>query len=63
VDIDGTGLAEVAGTLDITTGNAAVRLHRARRALRGRLRDHCGVETMRQCLACVCNERGCCGSA
>lgn len=63
VDIDGAGLAEVAGSLEIATGNAAVRLHRARRALRNRLREHCGVETMRQCLTCVCNERGCCGTA
>lgn len=63
VDIDGAGLAEVAGSLKIATGNAAVRLHRARRALRNRLREHCGVETMRQCLTCVCNERGCCGTA
>ncbi len=63
VDVEGAGLAEVAGSLHIATGNAAVRLHRARRALRARLREHCGVETMRQCLTCVCNERGCCGTA
>jgi RNA polymerase sigma-70 factor (ECF subfamily) len=61
VDIDGAGLAEVAERLKIATGNAAVRLHRARRALRNRLREHCGVETMRQCLSCACNERGRCG--
>lgn len=63
VDIDRARLAEVAGSLKIATGNAAVRLHRARRALRHRLREHCGVETMHQCLTCVCNERGCCGTA
>jgi len=63
VDVDGAGLSEVAANLKIATGNAAVRLHRARRALRARLREHCGVETMRQCLTCVCNERGCCGTA
>lgn len=63
VDVNGADLAKVAGSLRITTGNAAVRLHRARRALRGRLREHCGVETMRQCLTCVCNERGCCETA
>lgn len=58
VDVDGAGLAEVAGSLNIATGNATVRLHRARRALRTRLRDHCGAETMRQCLSCACDERG-----
>lgn len=63
VDIEGAGLAEVAGILRIATGNAAVRLHRARRALRARLREHCGVESMRQCLSCICNERGCCSTA
>lgn len=59
VDLNDASLAEVAGSLNIATGNAAVRLHRARRALRDRLRDHCGVKTMRQCLTCVCSERGC----
>jgi RNA polymerase sigma-70 factor (ECF subfamily) len=63
VDIDGADLPEVAERLKIATGNAAVRLHRARRALRSRLREHCGVETMGQCLTCVCNERGRCGTA
>jgi RNA polymerase sigma-70 factor (ECF subfamily) len=63
VDLNGASLAEVAGSLKIATGNAAVRLHRARRALRDRLRAHCGVETMRQCLTCACHERGCCGAA
>lgn len=63
VDIEGAGLAELAGSLKSATGNATVRLHRARRALRKRLREHCGIEAMRQCLTCVCNERGCCGAA
>ncbi len=62
IDMEGERLAEVAGDLEIATGNAAVRLHRARRALRDRLRDHCGVETMQQCLDCHCNERGRCGT-
>lgn len=59
VDIDGAPLADVAGDLQIATGNAAVRLHRARRALRDRVRSHCGVETLAQCLSCTCEERGC----
>ena len=60
VDVDGGTLDEVAAALAIDKGNAAVRLHRARRALRGRLREHCGVEAARECLTCACNERGCC---
>lgn len=63
VDVEGAGLSEVAQALAISPGNAAVRLHRARRALRDHLRGHCGVETMRECLTCACHERGCCGTA
>lgn len=59
VDLDGARLADVAGDLQIAAGNAAVRLHRARRALRDRVRSHCGVETLAQCLSCTCDERGC----
>jgi RNA polymerase sigma-70 factor (ECF subfamily) len=62
IDIEEADLDEVASALNIAKGNAAVRLHRARRALRGRLREHCGVESLRQCLTCVCNERGCCAT-
>lgn len=60
VDLDGGTLDEVAEALAIDKGNAAVHLHRARRALRGKLRAHCGVETARECLTCACAERGCC---
>lgn len=63
VDVDGARLADVAGSLELAAGNAAVRLHRARRALRNRLREHCGVQTLHECLTCVCSERGCCGTA
>jgi RNA polymerase sigma-70 factor (ECF subfamily) len=63
VDVEGTSVEEVASTLELGKGNVAVRLHRARRALRDRLREHCGVETIHQCLACVCDERGCCSTA
>jgi DNA-directed RNA polymerase specialized sigma24 family protein len=56
VDLEGIGLAEVAGNLHIAKNNATLRLHRARNALRTRLRKHCGVKTMRECLSCTCNE-------
>jgi RNA polymerase sigma-70 factor (ECF subfamily) len=52
-------LAHEAG---ITKGNAAVRVLRARRALRKRLAEHCGVQSARECAACSCAHRGCCAS-
>lgn len=60
VDVDGASIDDAARALDTSKGNVAVRVHRARRALRDRLREHCGVETIHQCLTCVCGERGCC---
>jgi RNA polymerase sigma factor (sigma-70 family) len=60
VDLEGRSLADVAATLGVSHGNASVRLHRARRALRERLREHCGVASVRDCLSCGCIERGCC---
>jgi hypothetical protein len=35
---------------------------RARRALRKRLAEHCGVRSAREGLACDCVHRGCCAS-
>ncbi len=60
VAIDGEKLAEVARELGITENNAWVRLHRARAALKVRLKRHCGTESLRACLDCGCLERGCC---
>lgn len=60
VDVQGVSLAEAARALCITTNNATVRLHRARRALRARLQSHCGVTSSRACLDCACTEAGCC---
>jgi RNA polymerase sigma-70 factor (ECF subfamily) len=53
-EIDGTGVAEVAARLGITAGNAAVRLHRARQALKQRLETACGTCTEHGCLECSC---------
>lgn len=63
IDVDGASLADVAATLQLQKGNVAVRLHRARQALRRRLQEHCGVESIRQCFGCVCTHRGCCATA
>lgn len=58
--LHGEPLADVARALGITTNNATVRLHRAREALRMRLREHCGTTSPRSCAECGCEERGCC---
>lgn len=60
VVVDGTSVTELAVELGITPNNAWVRLHRAREALRIQLKQHCGAESLRQCLGCGCLERGCC---
>ncbi|MDF2692492.1 MAG: polymerase sigma 70 [Labilithrix sp.] len=62
IDLEGTGVEEVAAALGITRSNVAVRLFRARRALRSRLEEHCGVTSSRECTRCVCAERGCCAT-
>ena len=54
VEMDGKSVGDVAARLHITPGNAAVRLHRARRALRERLRTACGTCTEHGCLDCTC---------
>lgn len=56
-------LGTVAAELGLSTNAATVRLSRARAALRDRLRAHCGTESLRDCLDCACDERGCCTPA
>lgn len=60
VVIQGQPLAEFAAEVGISVNNATVRLHRARAALRERLRAHCGTCSPRSCSDCGCEERGCC---
>src|SRR5688572_23111358 len=57
VEMEGQGLADVAQRLAITPGNAAVRLHRARLALKGRLEGSCGTCTEHGCLDCTCKAK------
>jgi RNA polymerase sigma factor (sigma-70 family) len=54
VELDGGSVAEVAVQLGVTPNNAAVRLHRAREALRKRLEQTCGTCTEHGCLDCTC---------
>jgi RNA polymerase sigma factor (sigma-70 family) len=60
VVVDGVAVTEVAAELRITPNNAMVRLHRARTALKQRLKRHCGTTTFGACADCGCGERGCC---
>lgn len=62
VEIDEASLAELAQRSGITTGNAAVRVHRAREALRKQVLKACGTCSEHGCLDCDCgagNAGGC----
>lgn len=54
-DVDGQPVTAVAGELGISPGSARARLHRARRALRERLRLVCGACVEHGCLDCSCS--------
>jgi RNA polymerase sigma-70 factor (ECF subfamily) len=54
VDLNEGSLADLAGRAGITEGNAAVRVHRAREALRKRVRTTCGMCAEHGCLECHC---------
>lgn len=54
VELEGVSVASVALELGLTPNNAAVRLHRARQALRQRLEQTCGTCTEHGCLQCTC---------
>lgn len=60
VDTGGLSLRDAAQALGISANNAAVRLHRARKALREAMREHCGVTSARDCADCRCVYEGCC---
>jgi RNA polymerase sigma-70 factor (ECF subfamily) len=62
VDLGEASLTEAAAALHISVNNATVRLHRARKALRERLREHCGVSSSSECRDCCCVYDGCCGA-
>jgi RNA polymerase sigma-70 factor (ECF subfamily) len=61
VDFDGVDPQVVASVLGVSMTNLYVRLHRARRALRERVEEHCGVSSIAPCLNCTCDARGRCG--
>jgi len=54
VDLFEQSCAEVAEELDLSVNATRVRAHRARRAMRERLQDRCGVTTAHECRHCEC---------
>lgn len=60
VDLGESSIQEAAIQLGITANNAMVRLHRARKALKKTLMDHCGVTQFNECNNCSCVDDGCC---
>jgi hypothetical protein len=63
VVVEGISVSQVAVELDITANDAMVRLHRARTALKAKLKAHCGTTSLSSCADCGCAERGCCPQA
>ena len=56
IDVGGMPVARFAEEKGLTAGNAAVRVHRARRALRRRLAECCGTCAEHGCMNCGCRE-------
>lgn len=54
VDVDGAALQQAAAEAGITPNNAAVRLHRARQALRKQVEMTCRTCAQHGCLDCTC---------
>lgn len=54
VDLGEGSVQDAASALQISPGNAKVRLHRARAALREELASYCGTQSMRACQSCRC---------
>jgi RNA polymerase sigma factor (sigma-70 family) len=55
VDLGGAAVPAFAAEAGITPGNAAVRLHRARQALRQRVEQSCGTCAEHGCYQCECS--------
>ncbi len=62
IDLDDGSLADLATRAGITANNAAVRVHRAREALRKQVATACGICATHGCIECHCKpkvESGC----
>jgi len=54
VDVEESSLADLGKSAGITPANAAVRIHRARQALRKQVQAACGVCAKHGCVDCTC---------
>lgn len=54
IDLNEGSLADLAAKAGVTANNAAVRVHRAREALRKRVAQTCGICATHGCLDCQC---------
>jgi RNA polymerase sigma-70 factor (ECF subfamily) len=61
IDLEEGSLNDLAQQAGITSGNAAVRVHRAREALRKQVRTVCGSCAEHGCLDCHCKPKGAAG--
>lgn len=59
VDLAETPLTEFAERHHLSVGNAGVRAHRARAALRKALSEFCGACSLEACLNCICKQPAC----
>jgi RNA polymerase sigma-70 factor (ECF subfamily) len=57
IDLDEGSLKQLAAQSGISAGNAAVRVHRAREALRKQVRTACGTCADHGCLDCRCKSK------
>jgi RNA polymerase sigma factor (sigma-70 family) len=57
IDLEDGSLNDLAGRTGITAGNAAVRVHRAREALRKQVKTACGSCAEHGCLDCHCKPK------
>ena len=58
IEVHGTPVKTFAEQRGLTAGNAAVRVHRAREALKKRVRDSCGTCAEHGCMHCSCGSGG-----
>lgn len=54
VEVEGVAVKDYAAQVGITAGNAAVRVHRAREALKKRVVQSCGTCAEHGCVDCTC---------
>jgi len=57
VEVDGMAVKDFAAETGISAGNAAVRVHRAREALRRQVAVSCGTCATHGCFDCTCGEK------